>query len=146
MLFLFPVPAHNNNNNYNNRTTFSVDPDTHIDSIEQAEEMTIEGTSKWSCKIQITGIDAAFYEEQHADLHAELLLLLLLFAISTFLCISGHFFLYLYLCNYHFFAQTRSISKYCYLECAAGFSERPFEGSCIDINRDLNFFGLLLMM
>ncbi|XP_017778411.1 PREDICTED: protein unc-13 homolog B isoform X14 [Nicrophorus vespilloides] len=36
------------------RTTFSVDPDTHIDSIEQAEEMTIEGTSKWSCKIAIT--------------------------------------------------------------------------------------------
>ncbi|XP_044263030.1 protein unc-13 homolog B isoform X9 [Tribolium madens] len=36
------------------RTTFSVDPDTHIDSIEQAEQMTIEGTSKWSCKIAIT--------------------------------------------------------------------------------------------
>lgn len=48
-VFLFPVPAH--------RTTFSVDPDTHIDSIEQAEQMTIEGTSKWSCKIAITGID-----------------------------------------------------------------------------------------
>ncbi|KAK9747155.1 Phorbol esters/diacylglycerol binding domain (C1 domain) [Popillia japonica] len=36
------------------RTTFSVDPDTHIDSIEQAEAATIEGTSKWSCKIAIT--------------------------------------------------------------------------------------------
>ncbi|XP_060525958.1 protein unc-13 homolog B isoform X2 [Cylas formicarius] len=36
------------------RTTFSVDPDTHIDSIEQAKQMTIEGTSKWSCKIAIT--------------------------------------------------------------------------------------------
>lgn len=47
-VFLFPVPPR--------RTTFSVDPDTHIDSIEQAEEMTIEGTSKWSCKIAITGI------------------------------------------------------------------------------------------
>lgn len=47
---LFPVPS--------NRTTFSVDPDTHIDSIEQAEQMTIEGTSKWSCKIAITGIDS----------------------------------------------------------------------------------------
>lgn len=37
------------------RTTFSVDPDTHIDSLEQAEEVNIEGTSKWSCKIAITG-------------------------------------------------------------------------------------------
>ncbi|CAG9772673.1 unnamed protein product [Ceutorhynchus assimilis] len=36
------------------RTTFGVDPDTHIDSIEQAKQMTIEGTSKWSCKITIT--------------------------------------------------------------------------------------------
>lgn len=35
--------------------TFSVDPDTHIDSLEQAEAATIEGTSKWSCKISITG-------------------------------------------------------------------------------------------
>lgn len=37
------------------RTTFSVDPDTHIDSLEQAEDINIEGTSKWSCKIAITG-------------------------------------------------------------------------------------------
>jgi hypothetical protein len=36
--------------------TFGVDPDTHIDSLEQAENSTIEGTSKWSCKITITGI------------------------------------------------------------------------------------------
>jgi hypothetical protein len=37
------------------RTTFTVDPDTHIDNIEQAESSVLEGTSKWSCKIAITG-------------------------------------------------------------------------------------------
>lgn len=36
-------------------TTFTVDPDTHIDSLEQAEQIVLEGTSKWSCKIAITG-------------------------------------------------------------------------------------------
>ncbi|XP_053976278.1 uncharacterized protein LOC128875020 [Hylaeus volcanicus] len=40
------------------RTTFSVDPDTHIDSLEQAELIVLEGTSKWSCKIAITVICA----------------------------------------------------------------------------------------
>ncbi|KAL0118438.1 hypothetical protein PUN28_009239 [Cardiocondyla obscurior] len=40
------------------RTTFSVDPDTHIDSLEQAEQIVLEGTSKWSCKIAITVISA----------------------------------------------------------------------------------------
>ncbi|RLU16546.1 hypothetical protein DMN91_010614 [Ooceraea biroi] len=39
-------------------TTFSVDPDTHIDSLEQAEQIVLEGTSKWSCKIAITVISA----------------------------------------------------------------------------------------
>lgn len=34
---------------------FSVDPDMHIDSLEQAEAIVLEGTSKWSCKIEITG-------------------------------------------------------------------------------------------
>lgn len=38
------------------RRTFNVDPDTHIDSLEQAKQVTIEGTSKWSCKIAITGL------------------------------------------------------------------------------------------
>ncbi|XP_050533775.1 protein unc-13 homolog A isoform X2 [Daktulosphaira vitifoliae] len=36
------------------RTMFSVDPDMHIDSLEQAEVIVLEGTSKWSCKIEIT--------------------------------------------------------------------------------------------
>ncbi|XP_046141379.1 uncharacterized protein LOC114873991 isoform X2 [Osmia bicornis bicornis] len=40
------------------RTTFTVDPDTHIDSLEQAELIVLEGTSKWSCKIAITVICA----------------------------------------------------------------------------------------
>lgn len=35
--------------------TFGVDPDTHIDSLEHAKSVTIEGTSKWSCKLSITG-------------------------------------------------------------------------------------------
>lgn len=42
------------------RRTFNVDPDTHIDSLEQAEQITIEGTSKWSCKIAITGLPWSF--------------------------------------------------------------------------------------
>ncbi|ODM97566.1 Protein unc-13 B [Orchesella cincta] len=40
------------------RTTFTVDPDTHIDNLEQAEGSVLEGTSKWSCKIAITVICA----------------------------------------------------------------------------------------
>ncbi|XP_050429700.1 protein unc-13 homolog B isoform X4 [Adelges cooleyi] len=36
------------------RTMFSVEPDMHIDSLEQAEAIVLEGTSKWSCKIEIT--------------------------------------------------------------------------------------------
>ncbi|XP_023036233.1 uncharacterized protein LOC6651488 isoform X2 [Drosophila willistoni] len=40
------------------RMTFGVDPDTHIDSLEQAEHATVEGTSKWSCKLTITVICA----------------------------------------------------------------------------------------
>lgn len=74
-VFLFPVPG---------RTTFSVDPDTHIDSIDQAEQMTIEGTSKWSCKIAITGI-AAFYrdaEHKHAKVPKKINLNSLHFALS----------------------------------------------------------------
>lgn len=34
---------------------FSVDPDTHIDTLETAEGIVLEGTSNWSCKIAITG-------------------------------------------------------------------------------------------
>lgn len=35
--------------------TFKVDPDTHIDSLEKAEDNVLEGTSHWSCKIATTG-------------------------------------------------------------------------------------------
>lgn len=45
----------NNENNFP-RTTFSVDADTHIEAMNQAEQTILEGTSKWSCKIAITGI------------------------------------------------------------------------------------------
>lgn len=48
------------------RTTFSVDPDTHIDSLEQAEEIVLEGTSKWSCKIAITGTNCSSTLDSHA--------------------------------------------------------------------------------
>lgn len=37
------------------RMTFKVDPDTHIDSLEKAEDNVLEGTSHWSCKIATTG-------------------------------------------------------------------------------------------
>lgn len=40
--------------------TFGVDPDTHIDTVEQAKASTIEGTSKWSCKLSITGTNSIF--------------------------------------------------------------------------------------
>ncbi|XP_064474619.1 protein unc-13 homolog B-like isoform X4 [Ornithodoros turicata] len=40
------------------RLTFSIDPDTHIDALQVAEESILEGTSKWSCKIAITVICA----------------------------------------------------------------------------------------
>jgi hypothetical protein len=33
-----------------------VDPDTHIDSIDQAEGAVLEGTANWSAKIAVTGI------------------------------------------------------------------------------------------
>ena len=39
--------------------TFGVDPDTHIDTVEQAKASTIEGTSKWSCKLSITGTNSS---------------------------------------------------------------------------------------
>lgn len=32
-----------------------MDPDTHIDSLEKAEDNVLEGTSHWSCKIATTG-------------------------------------------------------------------------------------------
>ncbi|CAL4060144.1 unnamed protein product [Meganyctiphanes norvegica] len=40
------------------RVTFKVDPDTHIDSLEKAEDNVLEGTSHWSCKIATTVICA----------------------------------------------------------------------------------------
>ena len=38
-----------------NSVIFNVDPDTHIDSIEQAELAVLEGTANWSAKIAVTG-------------------------------------------------------------------------------------------
>ena len=35
--------------------TFNVDPDTHIDAIDQAEGAVLEGTANWSAKIAVTG-------------------------------------------------------------------------------------------
>ncbi|GAB6019911.1 Phorbol ester/diacylglycerol-binding protein unc-13 [Chamberlinius hualienensis] len=40
------------------RLTFGVDPDTHVEAIQQAKHAILEGTSKWSCKIAITVICA----------------------------------------------------------------------------------------
>lgn len=40
--------------------TFGVDPDTHIDSLEHAKQATIDGTSKWSCSITLTGTDKKY--------------------------------------------------------------------------------------
>ncbi|XP_042894780.1 protein unc-13 homolog B isoform X2 [Parasteatoda tepidariorum] len=40
------------------RMTFTIDPDTHIDALQQGEAQIMEGTSKWSAKIAITVICA----------------------------------------------------------------------------------------
>ena len=37
------------------RTVFNVSPDTHVDNISQSEQTVLDGTSKWSCKIAVTG-------------------------------------------------------------------------------------------
>ena len=37
------------------RTVFNTPPDTHIESLESAEKHVVEGTSKWSCKIKVSG-------------------------------------------------------------------------------------------
>jgi hypothetical protein len=38
------------------RRTFSIEPDPHIEAIVAAKGMVLEGTSKWSAKIAVTGI------------------------------------------------------------------------------------------
>lgn len=53
---------------YLQRMTFGVDPDTHIDTVEQAKASTIEGTSKWSCKLSITGTNDREMLSQHLHL------------------------------------------------------------------------------
>ncbi|XP_067124976.1 protein unc-13 homolog B isoform X4 [Centruroides vittatus] len=40
------------------RLTFGVDPDTHVDALQQGESSIMEGTCKWSAKIAITVICA----------------------------------------------------------------------------------------
>ena len=37
------------------RTVFNVDPRTHGTNLESSEQVVLDGTSKWSCKIQVTG-------------------------------------------------------------------------------------------
>ena len=37
------------------RTVFNVNPDTHIESLESSEKHVVEGTSKWSYKIKVSG-------------------------------------------------------------------------------------------
>ena len=37
------------------RTVFNVGPDTHIDNLEASEQVVLDGTSKWSCKIAVNG-------------------------------------------------------------------------------------------
>ena len=34
---------------------FNVDPRTHGANLESSEQVVLDGTSKWSCKIQVTG-------------------------------------------------------------------------------------------
>ena len=50
------------------RTTLKVDPDTHIDSLEKAKEAVLEGTSKWSCKIAVTGTRVRMWRRRRRPL------------------------------------------------------------------------------
>ena len=38
------------------RTTFKVDPDSHLEALDTAKQLNMEGTSKWSAKIAVTGM------------------------------------------------------------------------------------------
>eukprot|EP00090_Calanus_glacialis_P020380 TRINITY_DN3135_c0_g1_i1.p1 TRINITY_DN3135_c0_g1~~TRINITY_DN3135_c0_g1_i1.p1 ORF type:complete len:2025 (-),score=403.35 TRINITY_DN3135_c0_g1_i1:1587-7220(-) len=40
------------------RTVFNVGPDTHIDNLEASEQVVLDGTSKWSCKIAVNVVCA----------------------------------------------------------------------------------------
>jgi len=44
--------------NCDQRTVFNVDPDTHVDNLDTSEQVVLDGTSKWSCKIQVTVVCA----------------------------------------------------------------------------------------
>ena len=37
------------------RTVFSVDDGMHNEQLEAGEKAVLEGTSKWECKVQVTG-------------------------------------------------------------------------------------------
>ena len=47
---------------------FNVDPDTHIDSIDQAESAVLEGTANWSAKIAVTGISLKSNQNRLANI------------------------------------------------------------------------------
>lgn len=68
--------------------TFGVDPDTHIDSLEQAEHATVEGTSKWSCKLTITGT--------HTQIKCFIIFVIFFFFLPNIL-----FCLFIFTSNYH---------------------------------------------
>ena len=40
---------------FHSRTVFNVEPRTHLTNLEAAEQVVLDGTSKWSCKIAVTG-------------------------------------------------------------------------------------------
>ena len=50
------VVIHVVNNLETFRTVFNVDPRTHGSNLESSEQVVLDGTSKWSCKIQVTGL------------------------------------------------------------------------------------------
>ena len=44
------------------RTVFNVDQRTHTSNLESSEQVVLDGTSKWSCKIQVTGMTCMEHE------------------------------------------------------------------------------------
>lgn len=87
--------------------TFGVDPDTHIDSLEQAEAATVEGTSKWSCKLTITGIQnnkkKTNENNQKMQKQSQNVLTCSIYNLLLFLLVPSFLFLELFLHNNSFF-------------------------------------------
>ena len=58
------------------RTVFSVEQRPHESQLEQGEQAVLDGTSKWECKIQVTGTKATVTASGGVRFKSEVLQLL----------------------------------------------------------------------